>query len=144
MKVLVLLFCIFVFCFGFHTSLQAFSSPAVEGFSSESASEYLVEESLRLYFFNDAQASADLDWEFLRQGATRVGVTYPKYYLWVKVSREGRVLSQGAACLAVMGQGQLMVTDYFNLSEIQKSSPRMQAVFPKSVLHGIKQHATNR
>src|SRR5262249_3996893 len=57
---------------------------------------------LRAYFTAQTKTDVDVSFELLRAGATQVGLSYPKFYVWVIVTSRatGAELAQGAVTVA--------------------------------------------
>ncbi len=50
---------------------------------------------LELLFRNSSTKPVTVKFELLRKVATQSGVSYPKFYAWVKVYAEGKLLKHG-------------------------------------------------
>lgn len=77
--------------------------------------------------------------EFLRQGPTVTGISFPKYYLWVEGVRGGRDF---AGAIRVADQnGSLVVTHFMGPTEVQGYPHRVRDVFPSVLIGRIEQLA---
>ena len=77
--------------------------------------------------------------QLLRTAPTQSGISYPKYYLWVKVkSDSGAILQEGAARVAAIDQVRFEVTDFLSIKEIQASPEKLNSIFPELLIPNIK------
>jgi hypothetical protein len=95
---------------------------------------------LTSYFCNDV-SSCRVDYEYLRQGATQSGISYPKYYLWTKCFKQGQLKTEGAVRVAAIEQSHFEVTNFFTADEIIASPDKVKSVFPATLIDKILQKA---
>jgi hypothetical protein len=96
-----------------------------------------IKRDLEKYFLKK-HGKTTVKWEFLRDGATQSGVSYPKYYLWIKIYKDNKLIDEGATRVAAIDKAKFDVTDYINIEEIKKNSQRIYSVFPVLVCERIK------
>ena len=53
-------------------------------------------------YFTDIYGLVTVKWEFLRDGPTQSGVSYPKYYLWTKINKGEKLVTEGAIRVAAI------------------------------------------
>jgi hypothetical protein len=94
---------------------------------------------LTTYFSRASGKKVAVDYEFLRDGPTQTGISFPKYYLWVKVRGGKKLLDQGAVRLAAIDQKRFEVTDYLPKAEMKKAPEQIDWVFPGPVGDRIRQ-----
>lgn len=76
--------------------------------------------------------------EFLRDGPTQSGVAYPKYYLWIKIYKDDKLVNEGAVRVEAIEKKRFEITDFVNSEEIKNNSKDIKIVFPRQVCEKIK------
>jgi len=76
--------------------------------------------------------------DFLRKGPTQSGVSYPKYYLWVKVYQVDKLIKEGAVRVEAIDKKRFEVTDFVSIEEIRNKSKDIYVIFPTLVCEKIK------
>lgn len=146
MKVLVLLVTLFAFA-----AQPAFAQsdlqrshieanvPAPEEF------ERLLQRDL-LAFFKHSVGSAitSVEVQPLRSGPTQSGVSYPKFYLWVKVMAGSSVQQTGAVRVAAVQRTRFEVTDFMAAASIKAKPSEVGAVFPAALVPSIQERAASQ
>jgi hypothetical protein len=89
-------------------------------------------------YFSTIYGQITVKWEFLREGPTQAGVSYPKYYLWTKINKEEKLISEGAVRVEAIEKTRFKITDYIDISEINNKSKDIYTVFPRPVCERIK------
>ncbi len=97
----------------------------------------LLKRDLQKYFYPE-YGEITVKWDFLRNGPTQTGVSYPKYYLWVKISKEEELVSEGAVRIAAIEKTSFDVTNYIEIGEIRNKSKDIYTIFPKAVCEKIE------
>lgn len=94
---------------------------------------------LRAYFTAEMKTDVDVSFELLRAGPTQVGLSYPKFYVWVIVTSRatGAQLSQGAVAVAAREKELFFVTDYISRFDV-RAHPERLAAFPGPVVDRIR------
>jgi hypothetical protein len=83
-----------------------------------------------------------VDYELLRQGPTQTGISYPKYYLWVKIrNSSGGLAAEGAVRVAAIDQVRFEVTHFLPAQEIRETPTTVERVFPRPLVESILAHA---
>lgn len=82
-------------------------------------------------------------YEFLRNGPTQSGVSYPTYYLWVKTIKNGAVAVEGAARVAAVRHESFEVTDFLSREQISRSSAQVTSIFPVALEDRITEKANS-
>ena len=128
--------CFFVFCCSAcgdpiaNSHIEA-NVPASSQFSS------LLTRDLQSYF-----QAPRVDFELLRQGPTQTGISYPKYYLWVRVrNSSGSLSSEGAVRVAAIDQVRFEVTNFLSAQEIRVTPAVVEQIFPRPLIESIQSHA---
>ena len=92
-----------------------------------------------LAFFNTSSASTvtRVEFKLLREAPTQSGVSYPKYYLWVKVFSGSALQQEGAARVAAIDRQRFEVTDFMSKAQVQASPAEIRSVFPAALVPTI-------
>ncbi|MBC8136333.1 MAG: hypothetical protein H8F28_10645 [Fibrella sp.] len=98
--------------------------------------EAFLSRDLRTYFKARLKKPVEVKYEPLRNGATQSGVSYPKYYLWVTVFVNKKMMTQGAVRVAAVDKKRFDITDFLSVSELRKSPEAIDSTFPIPV--GVK------
>lgn len=99
----------------------------------------LLHRDLQRYFQHNPRSPVKVEVEMLRDGPTQAGLSYPKFYVWVKVYRKGKLVEEGALRLAAVERKAFDVTSYFRKDQIKKDPEKLYQVFPAPVADRIKQ-----
>lgn len=94
---------------------------------------------LTAYFAKATGKKVIVKYELLRDGPTQSGVAYPKYYLWVKISRDKTPLQEGAVRVAAIQRRRFEVTHYLSKVEIAKRPEQIEETFSVPVAEKIRQ-----
>lgn len=96
--------------------------------------ENFLRRDLKAYF-----GGRPVTFEYLRHGPTQSGVSFPKYYIWVKVRdpRSQQIWNQGAVRVAAVDRTHFEVTTFLSLKELKRFPGQAAAVFPKPVAEKI-------
>lgn len=90
------------------------------------------------YFSSPGQPPAEVEYELLRDGPTQSGVSYPKYYVWLRVVQPGVPDRHGAARLAAIQRQRFEVTQFLSEAEIERDPSQLDQVFPAAVAERIR------
>jgi phenylpyruvate tautomerase PptA (4-oxalocrotonate tautomerase family) len=90
-------------------------------------------------YFKDVGKSVEVEYELLRRGPTQSGVAFPKFYVWVVVKSEGKVVEEGAARVAAIEKKEFEVVNYYTREQIERDTERIYKVFPAEVGDRIKE-----
>ncbi len=96
-----------------------------------------LDRDLTKYFQGRYGKVVRVGWEMLREGPTQTGIAYPKYYLWVRVSNEDTLLSEGAVRAAAIAKERFEVTDFLDREHIRQDRGVISAIFPATVADRI-------
>jgi len=107
-----------------------------------SAFEPILKRDLLAYFATRFAVAPDrVEVKLLREAPTQSGVSYPKYYAWVRVFAGQSLLEQGAIRLVAIEKLRFEVTDFVPRSQIQANGGGLGTVFPAALVPGILQLA---
>lgn len=82
----------------------------------------------------EARAVTSVEYDLLRDGPTQSGVSYSKYYLWVKVHSQNAVIEECAMRIAAIDQKRFEVTHFLSRSSIQSNPNDVGTVFPSALV----------
>jgi hypothetical protein len=101
--------------------------------------EPFLRRDLNAYFANERHLkNVKVEFEFLRDGPTQTGISYPKYYIWVRINGGKSAADRGAACVSAVDQKGFDVTMFASEREIRADVPALKFVFPGPVCEKIK------
>ena len=100
--------------------------------------EYLTQD-LSTYFCRAKDCK--VEYELLRDGPTQSGVSYPKYYIWVKTFKGSVFSEEGAVRVAAVDQRRFVVTHFLSQEEILKSPSEVASIFPPALANTIIERA---
>jgi hypothetical protein len=94
---------------------------------------------LHAHFRAAMKTDVDVSFELLRDGATQVGLSYPKFYVWVVVTSRatGVELAKGAVTVAAQEKELFVVTDYISRFDISAHPERLRTL-PGPVVDRIR------
>jgi hypothetical protein len=104
--------------------------------------EFLARD-LKKYFCASVNDCA-VQYEFLRNGPTQSGTSYPKYYLWVKNIKGSTVAEEGAVRVAAVEQKGFEVTRFLSREQILESPSQVASVFPPALIDKIFEKARSK
>lgn len=100
--------------------------------------EAFLTRDLEEYFKKTVGRHVIVKYEFLRNGPTQSGVSFPKYYLWVTVSEKNKTIKNGAVRVAAIEKKYFEVTQFLSVEEIKRDIEAIYSVFPRHVGDKIK------
>jgi len=97
---------------------------------------------LLAYFQVSGSSDADaLKVQLLRDAPTQTGISYPKYYAWVRVRVGVMQIKQGAVRLVAIDKARFEVTDFVSAAQIKADLRSVENVFPSALVPGILERA---
>lgn len=141
LNILVILFACVISAQSFSQALQQNHSNANLPSTYEEFTE-IVQRDLDSYFSKIENEKVSTSYELLRKQPTQSGIAYPKFYAWVIVSKNNKVIKQGAIRLAAINGTKVDVTDFIQSNVIMAKPKSIESVFPKSLCDGIRQRAS--
>lgn len=82
------------------------------------------------------RAGERLDFDLLRDRPTQSGLSYPKFYLWVRTGS-----TSGAMRAAAIDRHHFEVTDFVDRNAILNGEPDLAAIFPAALVGPIRARA---
>ena len=101
--------------------------------------DVFLKRDLTEYFKEAKKQSVVIEYELLRKGATQSGTAFPKFYAWVIVRVDGKLIEEGAVKVSAMEKKRFAVYDYLSRSEIEGDVGRLSQIFPAPVTDKIKE-----
>ncbi|MCF2520882.1 hypothetical protein [Dyadobacter sp. CY351] len=95
-------------------------------------------------YFSTKSKQVVVKWELLGEGPTQSGVAYPKYYLWTKIYKDGKLLKEGAVRVAAIEKTKFDITDFVSIKEINNHQQDIYTIFPGAVCKKINLLLQNR
>jgi hypothetical protein len=96
---------------------------------------------LQSYFKVMLKKTVRAEYELLRDAPTQSGVAYPKFYAWVKIFEDSRLIDEGAVRLAAIEKKHFEVTDYLSKRDIEEKPAVLERIFPRALVESIKKRA---
>jgi hypothetical protein len=101
--------------------------------------EPFLRRDLSAYFSKDRHLrNVKVEYEFLRDGPTQSGVSYPKYYIWVRINGGKSSEDRGAARVTAVERKGFEVTMFASEREIRTNVGALKLVFPRPVCEKIE------
>jgi hypothetical protein len=96
---------------------------------------------LTTYFQRTYGKGITVEYELLRDGPTQVGLSYPKFYIWVTVTKPDKSVVDGAARIAAVNKQEFDITTFIKRSDIIADPTQLTRVFPQALLEKIRTKA---
>lgn len=107
----------------------------------EDSFDAVLQRDLNSYFSPSVKGKISVEYELLRKIPTQVGVALPKYYAWVRIFDDQKLLKEGAVRLAAEEQNHFDVTDYVDKSRILSDPACIDSIFPAALCPLIREKA---
>jgi hypothetical protein len=104
------------------------------------AFERTLQHDLDTYFGAAESVPIRVTYELLREQPTITGIAYPKYYLWVTVRSEQRVVRVGAARVAAINK-KFEVTNFIAAQYLIDHPGYAASIFPAPLVSDIESRA---
>lgn len=123
-------------------SSQDVQSSHIEGnVPDEKDFDSVLKRDLAKYFADLVKKKVEVSYELLRKQPTQSGIAYPKFYLWVKVSSDGKLIEEGAVRVAAIEKKEFQITDYLSKQQIKKKPAAVSGTFPQALCEKIIEQA---
>lgn len=80
----------------------------------------------------------------LRNGPTQSGVSYPKFYLWVRADTANGPVAVGAMRVQAMERVRFEVTDFVTADQVRSNPSALSSVFPAALIPNIVARASEQ
>ena len=124
-----------------HTSQDIQSSHIAGNVPDEKEFDSILKRDLAKYFSDAAEAKIEVSYELLRKEPTQTGIAYPKFYLWVRLSKNGKVSQEGVVCVAAIDKKKFHLMHYLSSEEIKENPARVYKIFSQALCEGIIEKA---
>jgi len=105
--------------------------------------EKFMRRDLGAYFGQTRKRKAvPVEYELLRDGPTQSGVSYPKFYVWVRVAGGKSSEDRGAVRVAAIEKTRFEVTDFVSEEMIRRDPESIFQMFPAQVCEKITAKVT--
>lgn len=105
--------------------------------------ERYLQRDLTSYFAQTFGAAIRIEYELLRRGPTQTGISYPKYYVWVRIRMPSGVVREGAVRVAAIEEMRFEVTNFLSSEQIRADAESVSSVFPAPLISDILRRAAN-
>ena len=107
----------------------------------EKFDEYLHRD-IKKYFSNIGN-NIEIEYELLRKKPTQVGVSLPKYYIWVRVyeKNDRTLITEGVMRVAAVKKQGFDVTNYLEKNKLKSNIEAINDIFPQALHDEIKKRA---
>ncbi|MBJ6121508.1 hypothetical protein [Sphingomonas mollis] len=110
----------------------------------DSSFSKILDRDVRAYLAAHQLPSKKVMIESLRKGATQSGVSYPKYYIWIRATDAASHHVEGAMRVAAIDRVKFEVTDFTPTDTIRTDPASLAAIYPSPIIPAIRQHAAIR
>jgi hypothetical protein len=101
----------------------------------------ILKRDLEKYFSDPGKRKIQVSYELFRRTPTQTGVAYPKFYLWVTISINGKPVEEGAARVAAIDKKEFEVINYLKKEDIKRNSAAVHQTFPQALCEKILEKA---
>lgn len=108
-----------------------------EDSSSDKEVEDIINSALNKHFEDIWKRKVAIKSLFLRKGKTVSGTSFPKFYVWVEIYENNRILEDGAARIGITDEQEVYITDYLNRAEIKNTPQQIFEIFPRDVANKV-------
>jgi hypothetical protein len=92
--------------------------------------QFLQRDLLAFFQASDAPSATSVEYTLLRDAPTQSGVSYPKFYAWVKVLSGSTVIQEGAVRLAAIQRTHFKITDFMSAKQVNATPGEVSNIFP--------------
>ena len=107
----------------------------------ESFAEFLNRDLLAFFQAGAASSATSVQFHLLRNGPTQSGVSFPKFFVWVKVFSSATVLEEGAASVAAINRTHFEITNFQSAQQINARPSVVSSIFPSVLVPIILERA---
>lgn len=103
----------------------------------ESFESFLNRDLLVYFKASGTPGATTVTYKPLRNGPTQSGVSYPKYYLWVKVFSGSKLSQEGAVRVAAVERTHFEVTNFMSKARIHSAPAEVSNDFPAALVPSV-------
>ncbi|MDF0544829.1 hypothetical protein PX699_20990 [Sphingobium sp. H39-3-25] len=108
---------------------------------SEASFIELLQRDVRAYLVTNRLPAKSVEIELLRKGPTQSGVSYPKYYIWIRAADEAKHHVDGAMLIVAIEQARFDITDFTLAGSIRSDPEQLTSIYPAPLIPAILQRA---
>jgi hypothetical protein len=101
----------------------------------------LLQRDIQAYLVANQLPSKSVEIEPLRKGPTQSGVSYPKYYVWIRAEDEAGHHIEGAMRVAAIDRVRFDITDFTPAASVRSNPTSLASIYPALLIPAIRQHA---
>jgi len=101
----------------------------------------LLQRDIRAYLVANGLPSKNVEIEPLRKGPTQSGVSYPKYYVWIRAVDETGHHIEGAMRIAAIDRVRFDIADFTPAASIRSDPTLLDSTYPAPIIPAIRHHA---
>ena len=101
----------------------------------------LLERDVRAHLVANRLPSKSVEIELLRKGPTQSGVSYPKYYIWIRAADETGRHVEGVMRVAAIDRVRFDITDFTPAASIRSNPESLDSIYPALLVPAIREHA---
>jgi hypothetical protein len=145
MRVVTLVLAVSLICSSCNKGLGRLSEDHIRGnVPEQKAFDNLLHRDLTSFLKSQSKSVEHTEVTLLRNGPTQTGISFPKYYAWVRGLSERGVVIEGAVRLAAVGRTHLDVTHFLSRQQILNDPESLMSVFPSALIPEIRRRAAVR
>lgn len=103
--------------------------------------EFLSRDLLAFFRAGQMPSADSIQIKLLRSSPTQSGVSFPKFYAWVKVLSGSKVLQEGAVRVAAVNRTHFEVTRFLSIAQLKANPNEVGSVFPSALVPVILEKA---
>lgn len=101
----------------------------------------LLQRDVRAFLVANKLPAASVEMKALRKGATQSGVSYPKYYVWIRAADKAGHRIAGAMRVAAIERVRFEVINFTPADSIKSDPASLASIYPALLIPVIRQHA---
>lgn len=106
-----------------------------------SFTQFLQRDLLAFFRAGNAPSATSVEYSLLRDSATQSGVSFPKFYAWVKVFAGSTVIQEGAVRLAAVNRTHFEVTNFLSAQHVIARPSDVSSIFPSPLVSIVLKRA---
>jgi hypothetical protein len=100
-----------------------------------------LQRDVRAHLVAGGQPSGTLEIELLRKGPTQSGVSYPKYYLWIRAAGDTGQRVEGAMLVAAVDRVRFNILKFTPAASVRSDPSSLAAIYPALLIPDILKRA---
>lgn len=108
---------------------------------SDAAFMGLLQRDVQAYLANNQLPAARITIELLRKEPTQIGVSYPKYYAWVRAGDDTGNRVEGAMRIVAIEEAHFEISDFTPAATVRSDPASLASIYPAMLIPTIRQYA---